>query len=315
MENSTNKAKETDITGVIVGILIVMIGILAVTVSNTFLQVKTSSDTKAATNEAKPQLECNKGLGANPILLVGAVSSDSYISSGDYCSLSDMGMDSKVGCKIAGIAGGTCIRKGNLNAVGDTRCQRMNTDKKSTCKSSCANNAKNTQLTGSCALKGGDGVITEGKCCGTVQPSPTPVAKGTGPTVGIVANNTRSCGTYKIDCENIRSEIPVGTQIECIGNASKAWCAYSVGTNPIICSGTKAKYPILDGNGKKSARSLYCLKEVNEISIKPSNSSDLYCSFAQTKVNPLTGSSASTEAERLAECKSTIVTSTAHIND
>jgi hypothetical protein len=242
----------------------------------------------------------------------------SYQKGSDYCpsnfvfgaAICQGKLDPLVGCTSSYQNKSTrCCRYGAITALAD----KCSVDFPSTsysgvsCKESCGTNE--TNLSGSatkgCALSDVGGTdLKQGYCCGTKLKN-TPATQP-----GITIQSSTNCGnTSHINCQTTTGD----SGAVCLGNSEKAWCAYKV-NGAQTCPGTKYNYPLYDQYSSKT-KTAYCLRELNEAAVMPSNSTNYYCSYAQTaiKIVKSDGTSAD-DATRLQNCKNTVAV-VGHSND
>ncbi|MCX6731090.1 MAG: hypothetical protein NTZ55_04530 [Candidatus Roizmanbacteria bacterium] len=243
-------SKEIDITRVLVGIFIVMIASLIVSVSNSFLQTKTSADTKAKVTKLKtiipngaklaPQamgpLPNKTGEGGaycrstQPLGLDG----NAYSASGDFCLAEGHGVvvdksDSKVKCTSLGVVGFTCQRNGDLSTIGSNRCVNITRINNAVCRLGLSCNSGETEFA-ACGLKNGS-EIQQGTCC-AVPPTPTPIPIAVPYVSGLMISD---CSSSHINCaamfgynsDGSLSKITNGTQSPESRNTKKDLVAFS----------------------------------------------------------------------------------------
>jgi len=218
-----HSSKETDITKLLVVVLIALVGVLIVTLSGSFIEMKTSSSTRAANPQANSE-DC-RGEGHEPLHLTG----DNYNTINDVCmpegteacnSASNYS-DPKVKCLVWGFMPGTCCRSENeVKKLGDIRCDRLHH----------GFDAKCVEL-GSCAVidtlrdSGGEvercamakesnasnnltkvGNLKEGMCCADPNASPSyiPSTPTLAPTIiASYGMSVHSCGLDGVNCAKL----------------------------------------------------------------------------------------------------------------
>jgi len=201
-------AKETDITGVLVGVLVVMVAGTIVSLSNQFLQTKTTSKTEAKMKSdavlTMIVIDGSKCKDIQPLGLMGMSSdgSSTYSTENDICLLeraNNWRLDSLVKCTVAGVTGMACQRNGNnkqgsqINLLGNKRCISKTGKFGAICRLGQGNNSvcKTNEKASSelCGLSiGSTYEVQPGTCCIPNEQS--------------VVLDSSNCGAQHIDCTN-----------------------------------------------------------------------------------------------------------------
>lgn len=209
MQNKNNGAKETDITWALVGVLVMMMAGAIVSLSNQFLQTKTSADTKAAgpnktvlPNGKQQTQKSNAAASAddycrskNPlgIDIPSSSFSNVYSKSNDLCLPPGPAYrDTVIRCGLASL--GYCIRKGDIATLGTSLCVtklRMASSNLVGLSCEMGTNCPSGKVDShqTCGYMNGNDLVN-GTCCG-IQPTPTPVA----------TYNLEDCGSQHYNCK------------------------------------------------------------------------------------------------------------------
>jgi hypothetical protein len=311
-----------------IGILL-LVGILFVVFafsSQSLLSQQQSTDSKAGKNKLKPAktvvqknikndevqrtgqnaparevTTCNSN---NPLYLS---TTGTYSRNNDYCPsnfafgvpVCQGRLDPLVGCTSSYKSKSTqCCRYGDVYLLGTDKCKLdfpEGSYKDVSCKETCASNEtnlSNSDQKKGCAIAsvGGTG-LTQGYCCGKANSG----GQGTQTGQTNVKSSSSDCTSKHIDCtKTLNSNSAV-----CLGNDSKSWCAYQA-SGAIACPGTAYVYPVLNQYSTKNTA--YCIKEIKEASVKPSNSSSYYCSYALKSISTSLNGQTTTEQARQTEC-------------
>ena len=206
---------ETDITGVLIGVFVVMIGVLIATTTQNFISQSTSTSSRAAapapkTSGTKTIADIKADQSCQTNFPFGLQNSPTYTNEhgtvliNDYCPTVDnwnFWIGITTGCVTnytkdnttkCGGSQSCCRLTSELADLGDKQCQTLYNDNSAACEASCGSSYTPLNGKGRCGYVSGS-QFNEGVCCSgihTFAPTVTPMP----------ANTVRNCGTRGIDC-------------------------------------------------------------------------------------------------------------------
>ncbi len=211
MQEKHIKTKETDITAVLVITFVVLVAALIAKVAGDFTTKTTSTSSRAGFSNKllqtqTPDQQCQN---KNP----AGIYDSTYSNSGDFCPDNQIiGLcggvndytDKIVTCKgtTLGVSYNCCRNADQAKKLGDSHCQRNNSDVYSKCKASCGT-GESILASKDCAyvnkVAGIPTSLKPGVCCGNPNPTPT-----TGPTLTpfqpVTATSCIYADGYKYNC-------------------------------------------------------------------------------------------------------------------
>ncbi|MFZ2206640.1 MAG: hypothetical protein WA061_05635 [Microgenomates group bacterium] len=279
MQEKHTKAKETDITLVLVITFVILVAALIAKVAGDFTSTTTSTSSRAGFNKKllqtqTPNQQCQA---KNP----AGIYDSTYSSAKDFCPDNQIiGLcggvldytDKTVTCKgtTLGVEYNCCRDAAEVKKLGDSHCQRNNSDTNSKCKSSCGSGESQLASKDCAYVNKVVGLATSlkpGVCCGNLNPTPTTGITPT-PFQPVTASSCIHKDGIAYDCTKTFNEsgnfggltaacVPTSTNVQNPSQGSLTYvCGYLVSKqfSGNVCNGLQTANKVYKADGTSIAQ-------------------------------------------------------------